>query len=93
MYQLVLLKTLDEAVVESNRMQSAVQYFFPILEKAGVAIYSLREGETSLLTLSAHPDGYTDHIVGYQNAPATPAQLDILNPLLKAAGIENRCPV
>lgn len=89
-YELVLLQTKAEYEAEGQKQQHAVGYFFDTFQQSGAKVYSLRTAGESILTMSVQAAGYTDHIVGLANRSPTPAEFEILAPLLADLGIENR---
>lgn len=89
-HELVLLQTKADYEAEGQKLHHAVGYFFDTFQQSGTKVYSLRTACESVLTLSVQAAGYTDHIVGLDNRAPTPAEFDILAPLLADLGIENR---
>ena len=94
MFELVRIATQEEATKEGEAMEHAIGVLFSRLNELGVLMYSLRNGDERVLTISVRHDDqgvyYCDHVVGYRNRPPTEAELMTLNTLLLHHKVELR---
>lgn len=92
-YTLVPLITNEELQDEGYKMCHALSN--PVIIRSirilKDRVYSLRNEEgVSILTLSVRFDNGVYHIAGFRNRPPTEQEFEILNPLLKEKGFQNK---
>lgn len=94
MYTLVPITSQADADQEGKVLQHAIGALYAKLNEESVLIYSVRQDDVPLLTLSACYDergAYVcEHVVGLANRAPTPDELDVVRDLLRQRKIHLR---